>query len=585
VLQGKRRRAALLAALTVAAAATAIVAPTLASAATGCQVTYVKAWDNGSGFGANLTLQNLGDPITSWTLTFTFPGNQQATQGWSGTWTQSGANVTVTSMSWNGSQGTGASWGIGFNGSYSGTNTNPSSFRLNGITCTGSVSSPSPSPSQSGGNRPPTVSLTSPANGSTFTAPATINLAANASDPDNNLARVEFYNGSTLLGSDTSSPYTFTWSGVGQGSYSLSARAVDTGNLTATSGTASVTVSSGQSGAAPPLHVSGNRLLTSAGTIYRLLGVNRSGGEFACIQGNGIWDGPMDQASVTAMRSWKVRAVRVPLNEQCWLGVSPVQPQFGGTTYQNAVKTYVNLLVANGITPIVEMHWNYGQYTGPSAGCSDVNATCQKPMPDAQYASQFWTGVANAFKGNDAVVFDLFNEPYPERATGSATSGWTCWRDGGTCPGIGYQVAGFQSLVNAVRATGATNVIMIGGLAYSNDLTQWLAFKPSDPLNNLAAFGHVYNFNTCSNTSCYDSQMGPVAAQVPLALTEIGENDCAHGFIDTLMSWADAHGVGYLGWTWNTWPCNSGPALITDYTGTPTSFGQGLKDHLAVVSS
>ncbi len=583
MVQGKWRLA-WWTALTTAVAATALIIPTLASAATGCQVTYAKAWDNGSGFGANLTVQNLGDPLSTWTLTYTWPGNQHVDQGWSGNWSQTGANVTVTAMSWNAAQGTGASWGIGFNGSYGGSNANPTSFALNGIACTGSVSSPTPSASSSTTNRPPAVALTSPANGSSFTAPATVNFAATASDPDNNLARVEFYNGSTLLGSDTTEPYTFAWSNVGQGNYTVSARAVDAGGLTASS-SASITVQGGQTGAAPALHVSGNKLLTSAGTTYRLLGVNRSGGEFACIQGNGIWDGPMDQASVTAIRTWKVRAVRVPLNEQCWLAVSPVQSPFGGTTYQNAVKAYVNLLVSNGITPIVEMHWNYGQYTGPSAGCSDVNATCQKPMPDAQYAGQFWTGVANAFKGDDAVVFDLFNEPYPERATGSETSGWTCWRDGGTCPGIGYQVAGFQSLVNAVRATGATNVILIGGLAYSNDLTQWLAFKPSDPLNNLAAFGHVYNFNSCANTPCYDSQLAPVAAQVPLSLTEIGENDCAHGFVDTLMSWADAHGVGYLGWTWNTWPCTSGPALITDYNGTPTAYGQGLKDHLATVSN
>jgi hypothetical protein len=338
-------------------------------------------------------------------------------------------------------------------------------------------------------------------------------------------------------------------------------------------------------GAAPALHVSGNRIVTANGTPYRLLGVNRSGGEFACIQGNGFWDGPMDQTSVSAIRSWKVRSVRVPLNEQCWLGVAPVQSQFGGTAYQNAVKTYVNLLVANGITPIVEMHWNFGQYTGPSAGCSDVNATCQKPMPDAQYAPSFWTGVANAFKGNDAVILELFNEPYVDRATGNETTAWTCWRDGGTCPGVSYQVAGFQSLVNAVRGTGATNIIEIGGLAYSNDLTQWLSFKPSDPPNNLAAFAHVYNFNSCSNTSCYDSQFAPVAAQVPLSLTEIGENDCAHGFVDTLMNWADSHGVGYLGWTWNTWDCSSGPALISNYDGTATSFGQGVKAHLASVSN
>jgi endoglucanase len=72
---------------------------------------------------------------------------------------------------------------------------------------------------------------------------------------------------------------------------------------------------------------------------------------------------------------------------------------------------------------------------------------------------------------------------------------------------------------------------------------------------------------------------------VPLTLSEIGENDCAHGFVDTLMNWADGKGVGYLGWTWNNWDCSSGPALIVDWTGTPTAYGQGLKNHLATVSN
>ena len=157
------------------------------------------------------------------------------------------------------------------------------------------------------------------------------------------------------------------------------------------------------------------------------------------------------------------------------------------------------------MTPIVELHWTYGQYTGNSAGCSDVHATCQKPMPDMQYAPSFWTSVANTFKGNQAVVFDLFNEPYPDRATSTTTQAWQCWRDGGTCPGIGYEVAGMQDLVDAVRATGATNVILVGGLAYSNDLSQWLTYKPTDPTGNLAAAWHIYNFNTCANESCWDS--------------------------------------------------------------------------------
>jgi hypothetical protein len=69
-------------------------------------------------------------------------------------------------------------------------------------------------------NRPPTVSLTSPANGATFTAPATIALAATASDPDSNLARVEFMSGTTRLATDTTAPYSSRpgpgWMGPGQ---------------------------------------------------------------------------------------------------------------------------------------------------------------------------------------------------------------------------------------------------------------------------------------------------------------------------------------------------------------------------------
>jgi predicted phage tail protein len=93
------------------------------------------------------------------------------------------------------------------------------------------------------GNKPPTVSLTAPANGATFTAPASIAISASASDPENQLARVDFYNGSTLLGSDTSAPYSFTWSNVSAGTYALSAIARDAGGLTKQSAAVSVTVS------------------------------------------------------------------------------------------------------------------------------------------------------------------------------------------------------------------------------------------------------------------------------------------------------------------------------------------------------
>ena len=63
-------------------------------------------------------------------------------------------------------------------------------------------------------NKPPVVSLTSPANGASFNAPASVTLSATASDSDGTIARVDFFAGGTMVGSDTSSPYSAPWSNV-----------------------------------------------------------------------------------------------------------------------------------------------------------------------------------------------------------------------------------------------------------------------------------------------------------------------------------------------------------------------------------
>jgi endoglucanase len=333
---------------------------------------------------------------------------------------------------------------------------------------------------------------------------------------------------------------------------------------------------------APRLHVSGSRLVDARGQRVVLHGVDRSGGEFACVQGWGIWDGPMNQASVTAMKKWDVTAVRVPLNEACWNGQSYVKPQFRGTVYRRAVAAYVRLLTRNGLVAILDLHWTDGAYSGSGGNCTSAEATCQKPMPDAAQAIPFWRSVAAAFKGNDSVIFDLFNEPFPEQAPGETeASAWRCWRNGGSCPGIGYKVAGMQAMVNAVRSAGARNVLMLGGLAWSNDLTGWLAHEPSDPDHNLTASWHSYSFNTCSTQSCWDSQIAPVIAKVPVIAGEIGENDCADTYVDPLMSWLDGRNTSYLAWAWNTdFNCSSGPGLITSYAGAPTAYGSGYRTHL-----
>jgi regulation of enolase protein 1 (concanavalin A-like superfamily) len=92
-------------------------------------------------------------------------------------------------------------------------------------------------------NQPPTVSLTAPANGASYTAPATVSLTATASDPNGTISKVEFYNGTTLLNSDTTSPYSYSWSNVAAGTYGLRAVAYDNAGASASSATVSITVS------------------------------------------------------------------------------------------------------------------------------------------------------------------------------------------------------------------------------------------------------------------------------------------------------------------------------------------------------
>jgi len=94
-------------------------------------------------------------------------------------------------------------------------------------------------------NQAPTVSMASPVSGATFTAPASISLMATASDADGTIQKIEFYNGSTLLGSATTSPYSFTWLNVPVGSYSLSAVARDNLGATAVSSWQDITVTNG----------------------------------------------------------------------------------------------------------------------------------------------------------------------------------------------------------------------------------------------------------------------------------------------------------------------------------------------------
>ena len=319
--------------------------------------------------------------------------------------------------------------------------------------------------------------------------------------------------------------------------------------------------------APPTVRVAGATLVDGAGHPLRLLGVDRSGTEYACAQGWGIFDGPSDRASVDAMAAWHVDAVRVPLNEDCWLGINGVRPAYSGATYRAAIEAYVAELHADGMVAVLDLHW--------SAPGSEL-ATGQQISADADHSPAFWTSVAAAFRSDPGVVFDLYNEPHD--------ISWSCWRNGCT-NSEGWQSAGMQQLLDAVRGAGATQPVMVGGLGWSGDLSQWLTWEPDDPLHQLVASAHIYNFSGCNTAACWSRTISPVAARVPVVTGELGENDCADSFVDSYMAWADAAGVSYLGWAWNTAGCASFPALVSSYDGTPTGFGTGFRAHLAALSA
>jgi endoglucanase len=347
------------------------------------------------------------------------------------------------------------------------------------------------------------------------------------------------------------------------------------------------------------IRVQGNQFVNATGQTVVLRGANRMGFEYSCVQGQGlIGNTPLDLASVTAMKSWGINTVRLPLNEHCWLGVegSPT-----GETYRQGVQNYVNLLTANNVYVILSLHWS------AAAGQS---ANGQQAMPNTSYSRDFWTSVANRFKSDGRVLFDLFNEPIPnnnanDNTDTAARRQWECWRDGGasgscdanqtagtsTTDLTASQVVGMQALVNAARATGATNVLMVGGIQWGT--TIWssathnlLTYKPTDPLNNVAASVHIYNWTWCTNLACWNAEIAPVAAQVPVVAGEFGNDSCDGTWLETLMDWMDGRQISYTAWVWNAYnsaACGGSMKLVLDYAGTPTQYGRFYKDHLATL--
>jgi hypothetical protein len=194
--------------------------------------------------------------------------------------------------------------------------------------------------------------------------------------------------------------------------------------------------------------VEGNRLVNGTDQTVLLHGVDLSGTMWKCLGEKGAFVSPTDLASLKQMVAWHINAVRIPMNEDCWLGINGAPTEI--ETYHYELQEFIERLHSLGMYAIIDLHWSAPGSTlshlGPGFGG-------WFEMADADHAPAFWESVASYFKEDPAVLFDLYNEPFE--------ISWSCWLSGCWTP-RGYETAGMQELVDAVRRTGATQPVLAG---------------------------------------------------------------------------------------------------------------------------
>ncbi len=389
------------------------------------------------------------------------------------------------------------------------------------------------------------------------------------------------------------------------------------------------------------------------GSVIQLRGVNRAGTEFACANQNpraftmgvsGSSGGTSLDYSFTnikALYTWDkpgtppegphaINTVRIPLNEECWLGINGAPAAYSGSNYQQYIQNMVDEATRGNLYVVLDLHWAEGG-TGFPQG--------QNIAPNADHSITFWQQVAQRFgtqKGYGNVIFDLFNEPAINCTTANGCpkgnyfveNDWVqrYYRDGSAAMGGAYKysteddaqyynpragqslnIAGTQQLLNAIRGVGANNIVMVealgGGSGYIDLLGNYL---PKDTLSSpqvamsfhsyrgygtdignptsLAATVDYWLRNNKTITGSIDHSRD-ILGNVPVLVGEYGPLGSCPGtdsnWTANAHKWMDANNISYTAWGWGqNMGCN-GPGLVTNNdNGDTFPFGADVKAHL-----
>ena len=324
-----------------------------------------------------------------------------------------------------------------------------------------------------------------------------------------------------------------------------------------------------------PYYTKGNRIYGSDNYPYLFHGMARDDLEYFC-QGDGHYT-TKDLAYMglgnnsTNETYWGGNVVRLPLSENFWLYGHPSE-NCTAKQYQALVKQAVDNLTSLNLNVILNLQWT-------NAGGQAFGSGTQLAMPDADSIT-FWQQVATLYASYPNVLFEVFNEPH--------IYNWSCWTNGCQITGdVGtnnqrytYAGIGMQKLVDTVRATGATNLVLVGGLDWGYNLSQLPTYHLRG--SNIVYDTHPYDYYG-KQPSNWEADFGTVSSLFPLFSAESGQYDCGTNYMSQLINYFDAHNISWVGWAWvvaSGNPCRY-PQVVSNYTGAPVAgMGQWEYQHL-----
>ncbi|MBK1856822.1 glycoside hydrolase family 5 protein [Cerasicoccus arenae] len=309
------------------------------------------------------------------------------------------------------------------------------------------------------------------------------------------------------------------------------------------------------------IKVSGNRLVDTNGDEVWLQGVAIPGLEIVP-KGHGAVN-----SVIVAIELWNANVVRLAIKDEFWYGRGKGQTD-GGLAYRAIIDSAVNAAANRGAYIVLDHH--------------RYRAVKSEQIP-------FWQELATLYRNHPAVLFDIINEPHE--------ISWSVWRDGGFVPNDnkaideagfldeetkqsnrGFESPGMQKLVEAIRETGARNIIIAGGLQWAYDLSGVLnGYALVDPSGNGIMYStHVYNWKRGWQKAFLDA-----ASKYPIFVGEVGadikkmnfipseDQEDPYTWVPDMLGIIQQHRLNWTGWSFHTWAT---PVMLSDWQYNPTLF-------------